>query len=325
MAIDVNHPRLAISRQCELLGLERSIWYYRPRKDELERQLNERLMRLIDRQYTLTPFYGVARMKVWLQSQGHVVNAKRVRRLMRVMGLEAIYPKPRTSVKSLEHKVYPYLLQGLTIDRRDQVWATDITYIPLQRGWAYLVAIMDWFSRFVLAWELSVTLDASFCISALRRALGLGTPEIFNSDQGSQFTSSPFTGMLRDAQVRISMDGRGRAYDNIFIERLWRSVKYEDVYLRDYATPPEAVCGLGRYFAFYNHARPHQALGWRTPGQVYGATPTAAEAQWINAMIVREGEAERVAAASPLALRARSEAAATPGWIHLNSGRGAPS
>lgn len=282
MLIDASHPDIPVSRQCELLGLSRSSWYYEARQDGDEQAFNEMLMRQIDRQYTMTPYYGVARMTVHLQGLDHAVNEKRVRRLMRAMGLEAVYPKPRTTVINPENKVYPYLLRGLTIDHCDQVWATDITYIPLYRGWAYLVAVMDWFSRYVLAWELSVTADASFCVSTLQRALGNGTPEIFNSDQGSQFTSRAFTGVLLDADVRISMDGRGRVYDNIFIERLWRSVKYEDVYLRDYQTPPEAVCGLGRYFAFFNHARPHQALGWRTPAQVYGAQPSPQEARWLH-------------------------------------------
>jgi putative transposase len=312
MAIDADHADIAVSRQCELLGLPRSSWYYSPQKDDEAVALNERLMRLIDRQHTVTPFYGVGRMTQHLCQHGHPVNVKRVRRLMRVMGLEAIYPKPRTSLKNPENKVYPYLLRDLTIDRCDQVWATDITYIPLYRGWAYLVAIMDWFSRYVLAWELSVTADASFCVSTLERALALGTPEIFNSDQGSQFTSRAFTGVLLGTGVRISMDGRGRVFDNIFVERLWRSVKYEDVYLRDYQTPPEAVCGLGRYFAFYNHARPHQALGWRTPAQVYGAQPTPAEARWLREYGSWEGGPQPSAAAAAFALRAHSAAAAPP-------------
>lgn len=193
MAIDSNHPSIALNRQCELLGLSRSSWYYRPQKNDDAQAFNEGMMRLMDRQHTMTPFYGVPRMTQHLRRLGHAVNEKRVRRLMRVMGLEAVYPKPRTTVKSPEHKVYPYLLRNLTIDHCGQVWATDITYIGLYRGWAYLLAIMDWFSRYVLAWELSVTADASFCVSALQRALGLGTPEIFNSDQGSQFTSRAFT------------------------------------------------------------------------------------------------------------------------------------
>ena len=208
-----------MSRQCELLGLPRSCWYYREQTDPLRLGEDERLMRWIDAQYTRSPFFGVMRMTATLRRAGEEVNVKRVRRLMRLMGLEAIYPKPRTSVKDPVNTVYPYLLKDLKIDRIDQVWCTDITYIPLSRGWAYLVAVMDWFSRFVLSWEMSVTLDASFCVDALKRSLAMGTPEIFNSDQGSQFTSSAFTGVLKAAGVRISMDGRGRAFDNIFIGR----------------------------------------------------------------------------------------------------------
>jgi putative transposase len=208
-----------------------------------------------------------------LAPENITVNAKRVRRLMRLMGLDAIYKKPRTTVKSGENAVYRYLLKGLTIDRPNQVWCTDITHIPMQRGWVYLVAIMDWFSRYVLSWELSNTLDASFCVSALNRALAHGTPEIFNSDQGSQFTSEVFTGVLKDAAIRISMDGRGRAHANIFVERLWRSVKYEAVYLKDDQAVPEAAQGLGRYFPFYNHERPHQSFDGFTPAEMYGLTP----------------------------------------------------
>jgi putative transposase len=227
-------------------------------------------MHLIDWQYTATPFFGVRRMTAMLNRSGHAVNDKRVRRLMRVMGLEAIHPKPRTSSPRRANPVYPYLLKGLAIDRPDQVWATDITYIPLQRGWVYVVAVMDWFSRYVLAWEMSITLDSSFCVDALRSALGLGTPEIFNSDQGSQFTSEAFTGVLKGAGVRISMDGVRHAYDNIFVERLWRSLKYEEVYLRDYGMVLEARRGIGDWFEFYNHLRPHQSLAYRTPAEVYG-------------------------------------------------------
>jgi putative transposase len=268
MALDVNHPSISIARQCDLLGLGRSSAYYRRRG---EQALNEHLMRLIDRQYLQTPFYGVRRMTAQLNRLGHEVNAKRVRRLMRLMGLEAVYQKPRLSQRNPDHKVYPYLLRGVTVDRRNQVWCTDITYIPMHRGWVYLVAIMDLFSRYVLAWEVSVTLDNSFCISTLERALALATPEIFNSDQGSQFTSRAFTGILKSAAVRISMDGRRRAYDNIFAERLWRTVKYEEVYLHDYQTAAEAIYGLRRYFNFYNNSRLHQSLDYRTPAEVYGA------------------------------------------------------
>lgn len=314
-----------MSRQCELLGLPRSCWYYREQTDPLRLGEDERLMRWIDAQYTRSPFFGVMRMTATLRRAGEEVNVKRVRRLMRLMGLEAIYPKPRTSVKDPVNTVYPYLLKDLKIDRIDQVWCTDITYIPLSRGWAYLVAVMDWFSRFVLSWEMSVTLDASFCVDALKRSLAMGTPEIFNSDQGSQFTSSAFTGVLKAAGVRISMDGRGRAFDNIFIERLWRSVKYEDVYVRGYDTPSAARVGMERYFAFYNFARPHQALDWRTPGEVYGANPPAAQSAWLREEYDVGCERKQDAAASPLALRARCEAAASPGKIHLIQGGCAPS
>ena len=252
MFINTNHPKITINRQCDLLGLSRSSRYYRSRQSQSDVAYNEQLMRMIDRQYTVTPFFGVRQMTYWLTRQGHTINVKRVRRLMRLMGLEPIYPKPRLSLKNKAHRVYPYLLKGLAIDRSDQVWCTDITYIPMRCGWLYLVAVMDWFSRYVLAWKLSTTLDASVCVSALKRALSLGTPEIFNTDQGSQFTSAAFTHVLRDAGIAISMDGAGRMYDNIFVERLWRSVKYEEVYLKDYQTPAEAQMGLGWYFPFYN-------------------------------------------------------------------------
>jgi len=252
--------------QCALLGVARSGLYYEPAPESEENLL---LMRLIDEQFTRRPIYGVSRMTAWLRLQGHRVNPKRVRRLMRTMGLEAIYPKPHLSRPADGQRRYPYLLRGLTIERPDQVWATDITYIRLARGFVYLVAILDWFSRYVLAWELSLTLDARFCLEALERALGRGRPEMFNSDQGSQFTSEAFTGRLETAGVAISMDGRGRCFDNIFVERLWRSVKYEEVYLHDYRDVWEATEQLGSYFVFYNEERPHQALGWRTPAQVY--------------------------------------------------------
>lgn len=268
MLIDSGHSRLSVFRQCRLLGLPRSSLYYRVHEEDA---VNVELMRLIDRQYTATPFFGVRRMTAILNRDGHGVNAKRVRRLMRVMGLEAIYPRPRTSLKNRANPVYPYLLKGLVIDRPDQVWATDITYIPLRHGWLYVAAVMDWFSRCVLSWESSITLDHLFCVASLKRALSLGRPEIFNSDQGGQFTSEAFTGVLKGAGVRISMDGVRRAYDNIFVERLWRSLKYEEVYPHDYATPLEARRGIGDWFDFYNHRRPHQALDYRTPAEVYGS------------------------------------------------------
>ena len=229
------------------------------------------LLRLLDEQYTRTPFYGVRRMTAWLRSQGHVVNLKRVRRLLRLLGVEAIYPKPATSTPTPGHRIYPYLLRGVPITHVDQVWSTDITYIRMERGWIYLVAILDWYSRYVLTWEVSNTLDSDFCVAALDRALARGRPTIFNTDQGSQFTSHAFTGRLHAADVQISMDGRGRALDNVFVERLWRSVKYEEVYLKSYPTVPAAIDGLGAYFRFYNEERLHQSLAYRTPAAVYHA------------------------------------------------------
>jgi putative transposase len=257
---------MSIERQCELLGVARSSYYYQPRAENEE---NLYLMRLLDEQYTRTPFYGTRKMTAWLQTQGYEVNRKRVTRLLRQMGLEAVYPKPRLSLPGLTQQRYPYLLRGMSITRCNQVWSCDITYIRLQRGFVYLMAVMDWFSRYVLAWEVSITLDTSFCLEALDRALKIARPEIFNSDQGVQFTSTEFTKRLKAAEIRISWDGRGRALDNIFVERLWRSVKYEEVYLKDYPTVPEAVSNLGAYFTFYNQERLHQALDYQTPRQVY--------------------------------------------------------
>ena len=227
------------------------------------------LMRLLDEQYTRTPFYGARKMAAWLQTQGYPVERKRVRRLLHLMGLEALYPKPRTSLPEATAQRYPYLLRGMSIERCNQVWSCDITYIRLQRGFIYLMAVIDWFSRYVLSWEISITLDTSFCLEALDRALRVATPEIFNSDQGVQFTSSEFTTRLKAADIRISWDGRGRALDNIFVERLWRSVKYEEVYIKDYQSVPDAVSNLRAYFTFYNHERLHQALDYQTPAQVY--------------------------------------------------------
>ena len=226
-------------------------------------------MKLLDEQYTRTPFYGIRRMTAWLNSIGEQANHKRVARLLRLMGLEAIYPKPRLSKPATGHRLYPYLLRGLPIIRPNQAWGTDITYIRLAQGFIYLAAIMDWFSRYVLSWSVSVTLDAAFCLEALEDALSRGRPEIFNSDQGSQFTSTEFTGRLEESQIRISMDGRGMVFDNIFVDRLWRTVKYEEVYLNDYASVPEARESLGRYFNFYNTERLHQSLGYKTPEMVY--------------------------------------------------------
>lgn len=266
--IDWSHRTIGVQRQCELLGLSRASAYYTPMPESEE---DLRLKRLIDEEYTRHPFYGVERMTTWLQEEeAEEVNVKRVRRLMREMGLEAIYPKPRLSMPGEGHRIYPYLLKGLAVTRPNQVWATDITYIRLARGFIYLMAVMDWFSRYVLSWEVSITLDASFCVAALETALRRGTPGIFNSDQGSQFTSREFTGILDDVGVKISMDGRGRAFDNIFVERLWRTVKYEEVYLKDYEDVPTAIIGLGNYFQFYNNERRHQSLQKNTPAMLYG-------------------------------------------------------
>ena len=257
-------------RQCQLLGVNRTGLYYQPIDESVE---NLQLMRLLDEQYTRCPFYGVLRMTAWLRHQGHQVNVKRVRRLLRQMGLMAVYPKPRLSQSSAGAQLYPYLLTGMKIDRPDHVWSTDITYVRLAQGFIYLVAIMDWYSRYVLAWEVSVTLDSSFCISALERALIRAQPEIFNSDQGAQFTSLAFTKPLVARGVLISMDGRGRVFDNIFVERLWRSVKYEEVYLKDYRNVPEAMNGLQSDFEFYNRERIHQSLNYQTPAAVYRQGP----------------------------------------------------
>ena len=226
-------------------------------------------MRLLDAQYTATPFYGSRRMTAWLRGKGYTVNRKRVARLMRQMGIEAIYTKPHLSQPRAGHKIYPYLLRGVKIERVNHVWSADITYVRLQQGFIYLVAVIDWCSRYVLSWAVSITLESAFCLEALERALRWGRPEIFNTDQGAQFTSLAFTERLRQGEIQISMDGRGRALDNIFVERLWRSVKYEEVYLREYNTVQEAKQGLGRYFGFYNDERLHQALGYRTPAAVY--------------------------------------------------------
>jgi len=264
--IDSGNIQIPIYRQCEMLGLARSSYYYESQRDD---SYNLMIMNLIDEQFTKTPFYGVPRMTAWLNLQGQEVNHKRVRRLMRLMGLQAIYPKPRLSSSNQAHKKYPYLLNGLVIDHPDLVWCSDITYIRMLHGFVYLVAIMDWYSRFVLAWEISTTLDTVFCLAALDQALELSKPGIFNTDQGSQFTSLEFTGRLEQEGIQISMDGRGRVFDNIFIERLWRSVKYEDVYLHQYQTVSEARTLLTRYFLFYNMERLHESLGYQTPYEVY--------------------------------------------------------
>jgi putative transposase len=257
---------LSISRQCELLGLNRSTWHYEP---AVETRENLALMRVIDQVYTDHPYFGSRRMMLWLGKLGHEVNRKRVQRLMRLMGLEAVYPKPKLSLPGQGHKVFPYLLRDVKIDRVDQVWSTDITYVPMPTGFMYLAAIIDWHSRYVLAWRLSNTLDGSFCLDLVDEVLGQGRPEVFNTDQGVQFTAEAFTSRLLLAGVAVSMDGKGRCLDNVFVERLWRSVKYEEIYLRCHETVPQLSQGLSRYFAFYNEERPHQSLDYRTPGEVY--------------------------------------------------------
>ena len=267
--VDRRHPSLSIVRQCRLLDISRSGLYYQPKKISEE---DLTLMKLIDRQYLATPFYGARKIAAWLKSQGHRANRKRIRRLMRIMGLKAIYRRPRTSQPAPGHKIYPYLLSGLKITRPNQVWAADITYIPMARGFLYLVAIIDVYSRYVLSWWLSNTLDAGFCVEALKEALKKGEPDIFNTDQGVQFTSEAFTGLLEQHGVRISMDGKGSYNDNLFIERLWRTVKYEEVYLKAYQDGRDARVSLSEYFHFYNTERPHQSLGYRTPAEVFNST-----------------------------------------------------
>jgi putative transposase len=272
--IEPDHPDLSVRRQCELLGVNRSSYYYAPAS---ESPLNLALMQRIDEIYTASPFYGYRKITVLLQQEGcaegltfRAVNRKRVARLMNLMGIHAICPGPQTSRPAPDHKVYPYLLRGVSIVRPNQVWSVDITYIRMHPGFMYLVAIMDWYSRFVLSWRLSNTLDGAFCRDALDEVLEkYAAPEIFNSDQGSQFTARPFTDRLEQAKIRISMDGRGRAFDNIFVERLWRTVKYEDVYLKDYETPLGLEVGLTNYFFKYDYQRPHQSLQYRTPATVY--------------------------------------------------------
>jgi putative transposase len=264
--VEPEHPELSIVRQCDLLGLPRSSYYYAP---SLAYEEDLLLKRLLDEQYTRTPFYGSRRMTAWLAQQGHAVNRKRVVRLLAEMGLQAVYPRRGQSQPAPGHRIYPYLLRGVKVERVGQVFSTDLTYIRMRRGFVYLVAVMDWYSRYVLSWGVSTTMDQEFCVEALDKALAQAVPEIFNTDQGAQFTSEAFVGKLLEHGVRVSMDGRGRALDNVFIERLWRSVKYEEVYLKEYETVRDAVQGLGAYFRFYNCERLHQALGYRTPESIY--------------------------------------------------------
>jgi putative transposase len=267
MSVEPCHPRISVSRQCELLGLHRSSFYYKLHGDGSYNQL---LMRLIDEVYTRTPFYGAPKITEWLRRQGHEINHKRVERLMAQMGLRAVVPRKRRRFEvHCPHRVYPYLLRGLEVTHPNQVWAADITYLRMGKGFLYLVAILDWHSRYVVSWELSNTLAVEFCLSALEKALSSKAPEIFNTDQGVQFTSEAFTGKLEGMGIAISMDGRRRAFDNIFVERLWRSVKYEEVYLHEYGSVREAREGLDRYLRFYNEERLHQSLEYRTPREVY--------------------------------------------------------
>jgi putative transposase len=259
---------LSICRQCELIGLNRSTYYLPPATESEE---NLRLMRLIDQQFTKTPFYGSRRMTACLERAGEAVNRKRVRRLMAVMGLETLHPRPRATSAAPDARAYPYLLRDRELTRVDEVWSSDITYVPMRHGFMYLTAVIDWYSRYVLSWRLSNTLDGGFCLEALDEALARGKPEIFNTDQGSQFTSREYTGRLEEAGIAVSRDGRGRALDNVFVERLWRSVKYEDIYIKDYERVFDLESGLTAYFRFYDEERLHQSLGYRTPGEVYRA------------------------------------------------------
>ena len=269
--IDGDHKVLSIVRQCELVSINRSGYYHKPAG---ETEFNLRLMRLIDEQHLLTPFYGARQMARHLRRQGYVVGRKRIRRLMSKMGMAVVYQRPRTTIPNRDHVIYPYLLRDVKIDRPNQVWCTDITYIPMQRGFLYLVAIMDWASRKVLAWRLSNTMEVEFCIEALEEALAkYGKPEIFNTDQGSQFTSLEFTGVLKAANVLISMDGKGRWMDNVFIERLWRSLKYECVYLHAFETASETRAGIGSWVAYYNAERPHSTFKGQVPDEVYAPRP----------------------------------------------------
>jgi len=266
--MESSHPQLSLRRQCELLGFNRSSFSYESAKETID---NLRLMRRIDEQYLKTPFYGSRRMTAWLTREGEEVNRKRVKRLMGLMGLEAIHPGPRTTVRDPNHKVYPYLLRGVAIERRDQVWSSDITYLPIHQGFMSLTAVIDWYSRFVVSWRVSNSLDGRFCLETWDEALREGKPEVFNTDQGVQYTARSFSGRLESAGVAVSMDGRGRALDNVFVERLWRSLKYEEVYLKSYRDVRELESGLSSWFGFYNHERPHQGLSYRTPAEVYRA------------------------------------------------------
>lgn len=268
--LEPNSAKISISQQCELLSLPRSSYYFDARQEESVRNL--KLMRMIDEEYIRHPFLGTRKLRDYLRRKGHKVNRKRVQRLMRIMGIQSVAPKPNTSMPSKKHKIYPYLLGGLDINHSNQVWCTDITYIRMPGGFVYLVAVMDWYSRHVLSWEVSVTMDDSFCVSALERAIrAYGKPEIFNTDQGAQFTSEDFTKVLKNNNITISMDGKGRAMDNIMIERLWRSVKYEEIYLNEYLSVTALKKGLEKYFLYYNTERTHASFGEVTPSEIYSA------------------------------------------------------
>jgi putative transposase len=307
--VEREDPTLPIAQQCRLLAVSRAAVYRKPAEASAE---DLAVMALIDRQYLVRPYYGSRRMAAWLTTQGHVVNRKRVQRLMRLLGLVAIYQRPNTSKPAVAHKTYPYLLGGLVIERVNQVWCADVTYIPMAKGFLYLVVIMDWSSRLVLAWRLSNTLGADFCVTALEEALArYGRPEIFNTDQGSQFTSDDFTGTLNDHGITISMDGKGRCMDNIFVERLWRSLKYEEVYLNAYATVAAARTGIGAWLDFYNEERQHQSLGYHTPRQIYQ------EGLWICGR-----SALPTGCASP-ASRAGSESGEMLAFAHIPTGAAA--
>jgi putative transposase len=266
ICIDGNNNQLSISRQCELIGLSRSSRYYKAVAVDKETLA---LMNAIDRKYTELPFYGILKMTVAMNEQGFNVNHKKIARLMRLMGIHAIYAEPKLSISDHNHHIYPYLLTDVSIISANHVWSTDITYVPMHKGFMYCVAVIDWYSRYVIAWNISNTQDANFCLSVLNEALRFETPKIFNTDQGSQFTSTLFTQRLQDAKIGISMDGRGRALDNVFIERLWRSLKYEDLYLHNYSDTTALRDGMTKYFEFYNHRRYHQALNYKTPAEVY--------------------------------------------------------
>jgi len=304
--VERTDPVLPISQQCRLLAVTRSSVYRQPAEIGEE---DRSIMALIDRHYLARPYYGSRRMAAWLATQGHLVNRKRVQRLMRVMGLVAIYQRPNTSKAAAAHKIYPYLLSGIAIERVNQVWCSDVTYIPMAKGFLYLVVVMDWVSRAVLAWRLSNTLGADFCVEALEEALcRYGRPEIFNTDQGSQFTSEDFTGTLKDHGITISMDGKGRCMDNIFVERLWRSLKYEEVYLNAYASVAEAKAGIGAWLDFYNEERQHQSLGYRTPRQIYD------QGLWIC------GRSALPTGSASAASRASSESGEMLAFAHIPTG-----